>query len=179
MVTLVVSLFGEKFLKRFPLKLILLSPKNIFHSFKGFFVESGFGQFCLKKSFERERKKKNLFCKSFLEKYSAPIGSFLTPVFATESLSISESKQFKTLSLRHRNLNFKPPSLRHRQIVVSFLKQISQPGSLFVYFRSFQTQILQKNCRLQRDSNSDCRSRTQARWPLEDHHGPKACGLFT
>ena len=30
---------------------------------------------------------------------------------------------------------------------------------IFVYFRSFQTQILQKNYWLQRDSNSDRRSR--------------------
>ena len=40
------------------------------------------------------------------------------------------------------------------------------------YFRSFQTQILQKICSLQRDSNSDRRSRRQARWPFDHHHGP-------
>ena len=46
-----------------------------------------------------------------------------------------------------------------------------QPRHLFVYFRSFQTQIYRKNFRLQRDLNLDCRSRRQARWPLDHHHG--------
>ena len=39
---------------------------------------------------------------------------------------------------------------------------MDQPRPLFVYFRSFQTQILQKNCRFQSDSNLDRRSRRQA-----------------
>ena len=40
----------------------------------------------------------------------------------------------------------------------TFLKWTS-PGLFFVYFRSCQIQILlEKNCRLQRDSNSDRRS---------------------
>ena len=30
------------------------------------------------------------------------------------------------------------------------------PTVFFVYFCSFQTQMLRKNCRLQRDSNADC-----------------------
>ena len=34
-----------------------------------------------------------------------------------------------------------------------FFKEMGQPRPLFVYFHSFQTQILQKNCRRQRDSN--------------------------
>ena len=36
----------------------------------------------------------------------------------------------------------------------------------FCLFRSFQTQILQKNCRRQRDLNSDRWSRKHPRWPL-------------
>ena len=43
---------------------------------------------------------------------------------------------------------------------------------LFVYFRSFQTQMLKKNCRHQQDSNSDCQSRRRERWPLDHHYGP-------
>ena len=50
---------------------------------------------------------------------------------------------------------------------------MGQPRPLFVYFRSFQTQHYRKNYRLQRDSNSDLRSRRQARWPLDHHHDPK------
>ena len=42
----------------------------------------------------------------------------------------------------------------------------------FVYFRSFQ-QFLQKNRRLQWDSNLDHRSRWQARWTLDHLHSPK------
>ena len=41
----------------------------------------------------------------------------------------------------------------------------------FCLFSFFSNTILQKNCRLQRDSNSDCRSRKQARWPLDNHQG--------
>ena len=43
---------------------------------------------------------------------------------------------------------------RHRRSS-HFFKKMDQPRPLFVYFR---TQILQKNCRLQRDSNSDRRN---------------------
>ena len=34
------------------------------------------------------------------------------------------------------------------------------------------TNFTEKNCRLQRDSNSDCLSRRQELWPLNHHHGP-------
>ena len=53
----------------------------------------------------------------------------------------------------------------------TFYLKMGPPRPLFVYFRSFQTQIVQKNYRLQRDSNSDRRSRRRARWPLDHHHG--------
>ena len=50
---------------------------------------------------------------------------------------------------------------------------------LFGYFCAFQTQILKKNCRLQRDSNLDCERKRLARWPLDHHHhGPKLSHLF-
>ena len=42
----------------------------------------------------------------------------------------------------------------------------------FCLFSFLSTTILQKNCRPQRDSNSDRRSRRWARWPLDHHHGP-------
>ena len=51
-----------------------------------------------------------------------------------------------------------------------FLKKWDNP-IFFVYFRSFQIQFVQNNCRRQRDSNSDRRSRRRARWPLDHHHG--------
>ena len=51
-----------------------------------------------------------------------------------------------------------------------FLKNGPTPTS-FCLFSFFQTQILEKNCRLQRDSNSDHQNRRRARWPLDHHHG--------
>ena len=42
----------------------------------------------------------------------------------------------------------------------------------FCLFSFFSTTNLQKNCRLQRESNSDRRSRRQAPWPLDHHLGP-------
>ena len=53
------------------------------------------------------------------------------------------------------------------------LLKLGQPRPLFVYFRSFQQQFYRKNCRLQRESNSDRWSRRRARWPLDHHHSPK------
>ena len=47
-------------------------------------------------------------------------------------------------------------------VIVIFLKKVGQPQSLFVYFRSFQTQFYRQNFMVQRDSNSDCQSRRQA-----------------
>ena len=49
---------------------------------------------------------------------------------------------------------------------------MGQPRPPFVHFRSLQAQILQKNCWLQRDSNSDLWSRRQAHWPFYHLHGP-------
>ena len=50
---------------------------------------------------------------------------------------------------------------------------MGQPRPLFINFRSFQTQILQNNWRLEWDSTSDHWSRRGARWPLDHHHGPQ------
>ena len=52
----------------------------------------------------------------------------------------------------------------------SIIYQMGQIQPLFVYFRSSQITFLQKNCRCQRDSNSDCQSRRQTCWPLDNHH---------
>ena len=41
---------------------------------------------------------------------------------------------------------------------------------IFVLFEN----ILQKNCRLHQDSNSDWQNRRRARWPLDHHHGPSS-----
>ena len=46
---------------------------------------------------------------------------------------------------------------------------MGQPRPLF-YFVLFKRKFYRKNCRLQRDSNSDCRSARQAHWPLDHHH---------
>ena len=52
--------------------------------------------------------------------------------------------------------------------------KIFQPRPLFCLFSFFSNTILQKNCRLQRDSNLDRRISRRTRWPL-DHpqHGPR------
>ena len=49
----------------------------------------------------------------------------------------------------------------------------------FCLFSVFQTQTFQKNCRLQRDSKWDRKSRKRARLPLDHHHGPlpSTCNL--
>ena len=52
----------------------------------------------------------------------------------------------------------------------SFLK-VGQPRPLFCLFSFFSNTILQKHCRLQRDSNSGRQSRRRADWPLDHHHG--------
>ena len=51
--------------------------------------------------------------------------------------------------------------------------QINGPTlASFCLFSFFSITILQKNCRPQRDSNSDCWSRRRACWPLDHHHSP-------
>ena len=60
----------------------------------------------------------------------------------------------------------------HPQELQSFFKKWAYPG-LFCLFSFFSNTILQKNCRLQRDSNSDLQSRRRARWPLDHHYGPR------
>ena len=51
----------------------------------------------------------------------------------------------------------------------SFFLKMGQPRHLFCLFSFFSNTILnKKNCRLQRDSNTDRQSR-----PLDHHHGPK------
>ena len=51
-----------------------------------------------------------------------------------------------------------------------FFKKWANPGLFFCLFSFFSITILQKNCRPQRDSNSDRWSRRRARWPLDHHH---------
>ena len=62
--------------------------------------------------------------------------------------------------------------------ISSFFIKMGQPRYFFAYFRSFQTQMFHKNCRLQRDLNSERRSRRRARWLL-DHHGPTDYLIFS
>ena len=49
----------------------------------------------------------------------------------------------------------------------TFYLKMGPPRPLFVYFRSFQTQIVQKKLEA---SNSDCQSISRARWPHDHHH---------
>ena len=46
-------------------------------------------------------------------------------------------------------------------------------GKVILFFRSILECDCVKNCRPQRDSNSDCQSRRRACWPLDHHHGPR------
>ena len=48
----------------------------------------------------------------------------------------------------------------------------------FCSFLFFSNTFLQKNCRRQQDSNSDCRIRRRARWPFDHCHGPYAICLL-
>ena len=49
----------------------------------------------------------------------------------------------------------------------------NQKMHLYLIFVLFKHKFYRKNCRLQQDSNSDCRSRRLVCWPLDHHHGPK------
>ena len=60
----------------------------------------------------------------------------------------------------------------HDQFFSKMLFKNGPTRPLFVYFCSFQTQILQKNCMCQLDSNTERQSRRKAYWPLDHHHGP-------
>ena len=52
----------------------------------------------------------------------------------------------------------------------SFFKWANS-GLFLLIFVLFKHKFYRKNCRLQRDSNSDHHRRWQARWPLNHHHG--------
>ena len=54
-----------------------------------------------------------------------------------------------------------------------FWKNGPIPASFYLCLFFSNTYLTEeKNCRLQRDSNSNCRSRRQARWTLDHHHVP-------
>ena len=76
-----------------------------------------------------------------------------------------------SLSFFHHAFFFLPFSL-------SFFHHVFQMGHLrplFVYVSSFQAFLHNKNFQLRRDSNSDRRSWSWVRWPLDHHHGPSPC----
>ena len=58
----------------------------------------------------------------------------------------------------------------------SFFKWANS-GLFLLIFVLFKHKFYRKNCRLQRDSNSDRQRRWRARWPLNHHHGhcPNNC----
>ena len=53
-----------------------------------------------------------------------------------------------------------------------FKKSGPTPTSFLFIFVLFKHYFTEKNCRLQRDSNSDRWSRRPANWPHDHHHGP-------
>ena len=63
-----------------------------------------------------------------------------------------------------------PQPLPQLLFSLSFFKW-ANPSHFFIYFRSFQTQILQSNCILQQDSNSDRQNRRRTCRPFDHHHG--------
>ena len=85
-------------------------------------------------------------------------------------------KDKKKLKFASKVINFKAylvanvPAIIYRYSVKTIFKWLT-PDS-FCLFSFFSTTILQKNCRLQRESNSDRRSKRRASWPLDHHHGP-------
>ena len=67
----------------------------------------------------------------------------------------------------------------HFKYQIILQHKTSLKGPLVAYFPSYGTKIFTgKICRLQWDSNSDCRSRRRACWPLDHHHSPNAV-IFT
>ena len=60
----------------------------------------------------------------------------------------------------------------HESTEIRRQSQTFRNPASFCLFSFFSITILQKNCRPQWDSNSDCQSRRGARWPLDHHHGP-------
>ena len=51
-----------------------------------------------------------------------------------------------------------------------------QPRPLFSLF-SFFSNLAEKNCRLQQDTNSDCQRGRRARWPPDHQCGPCVCAV--
>ena len=59
------------------------------------------------------------------------------------------------------------------------LLKMRQLRPLFRLFLFFKHKFYRKICRRQQDSNSDRRSRRQARWPLDHHHDPRNINSLT
>ena len=59
-----------------------------------------------------------------------------------------------------------------KALVATILLKNGQTPASFCLYSFFSNTNYTKNCRLQRDLNSDWRSRRRGRWPLDHHHGP-------
>ena len=59
-----------------------------------------------------------------------------------------------------------------KALVATILLKNGQTPASFCLYSFFSNTNYTKNCRLQRDLNSDWRSRRRGRWPLDHHPGP-------
>ena len=62
-------------------------------------------------------------------------------------------------------------------LTIVYFGFLSLPNPGLFLFIFFKQKSYRKNSRIQRDSNSDRRSRRWACWPLDHHHGPSNCLL--
>ena len=84
-----------------------------------------------------------------------------------------QGKIFRRTRIKFKQIpTWKVKSVLEIQNLKTFFKDGPTPTS-FHLFSSFRTEHL----RSQQDSNSDCRSRRQERWPLDHHHGPRPPNL--
>ena len=90
---------------------------------------------------------------------------------------VQKSPNLVTLLSRYKHLLSSLP-IRTTKLVnfVEFKKNGPSPASFSLFiFWFFSNNFTEKNCRVQRDSKPDHRSRRQASRPFERHHGPKSC----
>ena len=63
--------------------------------------------------------------------------------------------------------------------IVTFFKKMGQPWPLLFVFVLFKHKFYKRNCRLERDLNSDCWCRRRICWPLDHPHGLKLVVTFS
>ena len=86
-------------------------------------------------------------------------------------VSVTNPKKRLTSSPPQIEVNVQHPTSKMGYKKVFFYKNGPSPAS-FCLFSFFSNNLQNKNCRLQRDSNSDRQSRRRECWPLDHHHCP-------